>query len=58
MDVEIGFKSGATLKVKCDKFTLKKDVYGDVTAYRFEGLEDKKPVYIDFSCVEYVVTNM
>lgn len=46
---------GAEFAVKCDKFTVTRDGFGNVAGYKISGITENKPVYIDFTQVAAVV---
>jgi len=48
MIITIVFKSGYSLTIRCEKFTIKKNVFEQITGYQIEGIQDCKPLYINF----------
>ncbi len=55
MTVRVILKSGVEFAIKCDKFTVTRNGFGQVTGYNIEGITENKPVYIDFEQVAAVV---
>lgn len=55
MTIRVILKSGAEFAVKCDKFTVTRDGFGNVAGYNISGIAENKPVYIDFTQVAAVV---
>lgn len=54
MSITIVFKNGYSFSVTCDSFTIKQDVFGQLTGYDIKGIKDRKPMYIsigDVMCV-------
>ena len=41
--------------IKCDKFTINRDGFGNVRGYDIGGIVENKPVYLDFEQVAAVV---
>jgi len=48
-------KSGVEFSIKCDKFTLTRNGFQQVTGYNIEGITENQPVYLDFEQVAAVV---
>lgn len=40
-------KSGVEFSIKCDKFTINRDGFGNVRGYDIGGIVENKPVYGD-----------
>ena len=55
MTVRIILKSGAEFSVKCDKFTITRNGFDQITGYDIEGITENKPVYLDWGQVAAVV---
>lgn len=55
MTIRVILKSGAEFTVKCEKFTITRDCFGNVTGYNISGITENKPVYIDFTQVAAVI---
>ena len=55
MSIRIIRKSGVEFTVKCEKFTLKQNGFGQTTGYDIEGITEDKPVYLDFDEVAAIV---
>lgn len=55
MTVRIILKSGAEFSVKCDKFTINRNGFDQVTGYDIKGITENKPVYLDWGQVAAVV---
>ena len=54
MNITIVFKNGYSFSVTCESFTLRQDVFGQLTGYDIKGIKDRKPLYIsieDVMCV-------
>lgn len=58
MSIRIILKSGKDFVVKCTKFNLEKNGFGNVTGYEIEGIEENKPIYLDFSQVAAIARVM
>lgn len=55
MTVRVILKSGVEFSIKCDKFTITRNGFQQVTGYNIEGITENKPVYLDFEQVAAVV---
>ncbi len=55
MTMRVILKSGVEFSIKCDKFTINRDGYGNVRGYDIGGIVENKPVYLDFEQVAAVV---
>ena len=55
MTVRVILKSGVEFSIKCDKFTLTRNGFQQVTGYNIEGITENKPVYLYFEQVAAVV---
>lgn len=55
MTIRVILKSGVEFAVKCDKFTITKNGFGQATGYNIEGITENKPVYLNFEQVAAVV---
>ena len=55
MTVRIILKSGAEFSVKCDKFTVERNGFDQVTGYNIQWITENKPVYLDWEQVAAVV---
>lgn len=55
MTVRVILKSGVEFSIKCDKFTLTRNGFQQVTSYNIEGITENQPVYLDFEQVAAVV---
>lgn len=55
MTIRIILKSGSEFAIKCDKFTIKQNGFGQATGYNIEGITENKPIYLDFEQVAAVV---
>ena len=55
MTIRIILKSGSEFAIKCDKFTITRNGFGEATGYNIEGITENKPVYLDFEQVAAVV---
>ena len=54
MSITIVFKNGYSFSMTCESFTIKQDVFGQLTGYEIKGIKDRKPLYIsieDVMCV-------
>lgn len=51
MKVNIVFKDGFILPVICEEFTLERNIYDDLTGFKFKGIKSNKPLYICFDSV-------
>lgn len=54
MTVRVILKSGVEFSIKCDKFTLTRNGFQQVTGYNIEGITENQPVYLDFEQVAVV----
>lgn len=55
MTIRVILKSGSEFTIKCDKFTIQQNGFGQATGYNIEGITENKPVYLDFEQVAAVV---
>lgn len=55
MSIRVILKCGAEFTVKCDKFTLEKNVLGEVKSYEISGIVENNPLYLDFDQVAAIV---
>ena len=55
MTMRVILKSGVEFAIKCDKFTIKRDGFGNVAGYDISGITENKPAYLDFEQVAAVV---
>ena len=55
MTIRVILKSGSEFAIKCDKFTIKQNGFGQATGYNIEGIAENKPVYLDFEQVAAIV---
>lgn len=55
MKIRIILKGGAEFTVKCVKFDMSKNGLGEFVGYNFSGIEENKPLYLDFSEVAAIV---
>lgn len=55
MTIRVILKSGSEFAIKCDKFTIQQNGFGQATGYNIEGITENKPVYLDFEQVAAVV---
>lgn len=53
--VRVILKSGAEFIIGCDKFTVKKDVLGNLVGYEINGMAENKVIYLDVQQIEAVV---
>ena len=55
MTVRIILKSGTEFSVKCDKLTIERNGFDQVTGCDIQGITENKPIYLDFGQVAAVV---
>lgn len=55
MSIRVIMKTGVEFTIKCEKFTIKQDVFGKVIGWEIEGISENKPVYIDFEEIAAVI---
>ena len=55
MSIRIILKSGVEFTVKCDKFTLNRNGFGQTNSYNIAGITENKPVYLDFDEVAAII---
>lgn len=55
MSIRVILKSGSEFTIKCDKFTLERNGFGQTTGYNIEGITENKPVYLNFDQVAAIV---
>lgn len=55
MSIRVILKSGTEFTVRCDKFTITRNGFQQVTGYDVEGITENKPIYLDFEQVAAVV---
>ena len=58
MKITIVFKNGYSFTVTCESFSIKQDVFGQITGYEIKGIKDRKPMYINFEDVICVYRDM
>lgn len=58
MSITIVFKNGYSFSMTCDSFTIKQDVFGQLTGYEIKGIKDRKPLYISIEDVMCVYRDM
>lgn len=58
LSIQIILKSGVEFTVECEKFTLTKNGFGQVTGYEIEGIYKNKPVYLNFDEVAAIVRTL
>lgn len=58
MSIRVILKSGAEFTVKCTEFALSKNKFEELAGYKIEGIEENKPLYIDWTHVAAVVRVM
>lgn len=47
MTIRVILKSGSGFAIKCDKFTIQQNAFGQATGYNIEGITENKPVYLE-----------
>ena len=55
MTIRVILKSGSEFAIKCDKFTIQQNGFGQATGYNIEGITENKPVYLNFEQVAAIV---
>ena len=55
MTIRVILKSGVEFAIKCEKFTVNRDGFGNLVGYDISGITENKPVYLDFEQVAAVV---
>lgn len=55
MTIRVILKSGVEFAIKCEKFAVNRDGFGNVVGYDISGITENKPVYLDFEQVAAVV---
>ena len=55
MTIKIILKSGSEFAIRCDKFTIEKNIVGQITGYQIEGIVENKPIYLNFEEVAAIV---
>lgn len=55
MSIRVIMKSGVEFTIKCEKFTIKQDVFGKIIGWEIEGISENKPVYIDFELIAAII---
>ena len=55
MSIRVILNSGSEFTIKCDKFTLERNGFGQATGYNIEGITETKPVYLNFDQVAAIV---
>ena len=55
MSIRVIMKSGLEFTIKCEKFTIKHDVFGKAIGWEIEGISENKPVYIDFEEIAAII---
>lgn len=54
MEITICFKNGKKLVITCEEFGIEKDITGKLQAFQIKGIEDNKPLYIDYNEIIYI----
>ena len=55
MSIRVIMKSGVEFTIKCEKFTIKRDIFGKVIGWDIEGISENKPVYTDFEEIAAII---
>lgn len=55
MSIKVIMKSGVGFTIKCEKITIKRDMFGKIVGWEIEGISENKPVYIDFEEIAAVI---
>lgn len=55
MTIRVILNSGSEFAIKCEKFTLERNGFGQATGYNIEGITENKPVYLNFEQVAAIV---
>lgn len=55
MTIKVILKSGLEFAVRCDKFTIEKNIVGQITRYEVEGIAENEPVYLNLEEVAAIV---
>ncbi len=55
MTIRVILNSGSEFTIKCEKFTLERNGFGQATGYNIEGITENKPVYLNFEQVAAIV---
>lgn len=54
MTICIVFKNGFELKMKCKKYKITKDAYGNIDEFTTEGISENGFLYMDLSQIQCV----
>ena len=54
MEITICFKNGEKLVITCEEFGIEKDIAGNPETFHIKGIEDNKPLYIDYNEIIYI----
>lgn len=55
MMIRVILKNGSEFTVKCDKFTIEKNRFGQMTGYDIGGITENKPIYLDCEQIAAIV---
>jgi hypothetical protein len=58
MKIIIVFRNLYSLTITCESFSIKQDVFGQLTGYDIKGIKGRKPMYINFEDVICVYRDM
>ncbi len=58
MEIRVILNSGCEFTIKCDKFTLEKNGFGEVTGYDIGGITENKPVYLNFTQIAAIIRTL
>ena len=50
----IGFKNNQEIEVECTSFEIKRNALEQITCLSWDGLKDKKPLWMDVSQILYI----
>ncbi len=55
MTIRIILKSGVEFAIKCDKFDITQNGFGQITQWKAEGITESKPIFLDTEQVAAIV---
>lgn len=55
MTIRIILKNGSEFSVKCKEFAVKRNELNEIVGYEIKGIEENKPLYIDFNHIAAIV---
>lgn len=58
MTIRVILKSGVEFAIKCEKFTIQRDGFGNVVGYDIGGITENKPVYLNIEQIAAIIRTL